>query len=321
MKCGVFIASLSGFAVLCFGKVTFLHLNGVELVADTLSDYTTTDAYDCLRKCGMNSSCIAVQMATDVGICNLLTMVRNARNAMACDFFIKKERTVNIPGRSLTPLQQILQNAVYATQEACPEGWTDDGKTCTLAILQAECKNYAAFLGVTWDGTRCAIPRMNVTYSCPNSELTLKGFSNGYFCYAMILRGQLNGTIATMNDFCYNETGCYLASIHSEAENEFIASLRNSSLSNNAVIIGLESINGQVENATDFQWLDRTVLDYANFDDIGPLAEGMYTFPYPIMSMSNKWLAYFDVSALKFSMLSTSMICKCNANAEYSTTT
>uniref|UniRef100_A0A7E4UY58 C-type lectin domain-containing protein n=1 Tax=Panagrellus redivivus TaxID=6233 RepID=A0A7E4UY58_PANRE len=317
MKCRIFLAILFILTAPCYGKVTILHLNGVFLAADSLSMYYTTDNIDCLKQCGKNSSCIGVQMMTDMGMCSLLTMVRDVRNAMECDYYIKKERTVNIPGRSLTPLQQILQNSVYATQEACPEGWTDGGN-CTSVVSQSACENYATFLGATYDGTKCVMPRMNVTYSCPNTKLTLKRFSNGYFCYAMILRGQLNGTIATMNDFCYNETGCYLASIHSEAENEFIASMRDSSLSDNGVIIGLESINGQVENATDFQWLDRTVLDYANFDDTSVPTKGVYAFPYPVMSTSNKWQTYTDQASFDLSTFAKSMICRCDASATYS---
>uniref|UniRef100_A0A7E4VAU7 Apple domain-containing protein n=1 Tax=Panagrellus redivivus TaxID=6233 RepID=A0A7E4VAU7_PANRE len=204
------------FPIHCYGKTAFVHLVGYELLADTLSTYPTYDNGECLKACTETVACLAVQMSPGIGDCRLLTMVRSAEpDEWLCQYFIKNLTTVNVNSRTLTPAEQLIQNAVYASQGSCPDGWTANSTICTLSVSESVCREYASFLEATWDGIDCGIPMMDKIYNCPSSQLTLKNFTHGYFCYATIVHHYFTKRLNTttnaklMIEFLdLPETGC-----------------------------------------------------------------------------------------------------------------
>uniref|UniRef100_A0A7E4VKS5 Apple domain-containing protein n=1 Tax=Panagrellus redivivus TaxID=6233 RepID=A0A7E4VKS5_PANRE len=223
------IIVLSCFFTFCSGNKSFIQLFGYGLLADTFETYSTSDSADCVNECAAYDDCLGVQMLRGTGTCNLLHMIRAYTwDPGQCSFFIKNETTVTITGRNLDPMDQVIQNVVYASDNICPDGWTVDSLTCTLRVSESICNEYASSLEATWDGTNCVIAILTASYSCPNQTHILNNFTNGYYCYAVILRDKnvlpTNCTYDDVNNYCYQQTEAYLASIHSEDENEFIGS-------------------------------------------------------------------------------------------------
>uniref|UniRef100_A0A7E4V9J6 Apple domain-containing protein n=1 Tax=Panagrellus redivivus TaxID=6233 RepID=A0A7E4V9J6_PANRE len=220
----VTLISLSGYS---FCDTTFVHLLGSSIYADTLSTYSTLNATDCVEECAVTTSCSAVKMIWGSGTCELLTMIRAAVSDNAnCAFYIRKYNDVEIQGRTLDGIDQLVQNAVYASQADCPDGWTAGSTTCTLSVSESICDEYAPFLEASWDGTDCVIPLMNVTYYCPNDTYTLGSYADGHYCHSMINKWPDNPENKTYqirsDEYCYEQTGGRLASIHSVEENTVI---------------------------------------------------------------------------------------------------
>uniref|UniRef100_A0A7E4UST5 C-type lectin domain-containing protein n=1 Tax=Panagrellus redivivus TaxID=6233 RepID=A0A7E4UST5_PANRE len=199
------------------------------LKADILSQYATIDANDCAIECANTDHCIGFQMLYGTGNCNLLTMVRGYNfDVSQCEYYLKQSTNVTITGRTLTSnIDVVLQNAVYDSQEPCPDGWTNLNTTCYLNVSQSTCNEYASFLEASYnDG--CNIPLMNVTYNCLDRTFKLGSYTDGHYCLKVISKWPDSINIGSMkqfefaNQYCYNQTGGYLASIHSQDENDDI---------------------------------------------------------------------------------------------------
>uniref|UniRef100_A0A7E4WBU2 Apple domain-containing protein n=2 Tax=Panagrellus redivivus TaxID=6233 RepID=A0A7E4WBU2_PANRE len=300
----------------CYGSTGFIHLLGYGLVADTLTTYVTSDYMDCIDECLTYENCLAIEMMISFGICNLLTMVRSYTLIKSeCSFLIKNVSTMTITGRSLDPMDQVIQNVVYASKNVCPDGWSADSTTCTLSTSESVCNEYDTSLEASWNGTDCIIPLLTAKYSCP-SKLTLKQFSNGYFCYALVLRNKNTApddtTYQKVNADCYRQTGAYLASVHSMAENDYISGLRDTSLSSNAVGIGLIPTSENPVNASYYAWIDGTPLDYELFASF----KQPYIPPMAQLAKSGGWVVRTATKSAYWTSLK-SLACKANANVVF----
>uniref|UniRef100_A0A7E4VKR3 C-type lectin domain-containing protein n=1 Tax=Panagrellus redivivus TaxID=6233 RepID=A0A7E4VKR3_PANRE len=296
-------------------KTAYLHLNGYEVLADTLSTFSTTDGHDCLRTCARTEACLAVHVAVATETCTLLTMVRDVREAMECGYYIKNvTTTMEIANITLNPVEQILQDVVYASNGECPDGWTQTSTACTLAVSESTCVEYASFLKATWDGTECVMPSIKLVHFCSSSNLSLKSFNESYYCYAVIPMWTTNQSVTykKANDYCYTKTGAYLASIHSAAENSYIAELGKSM---SYIGIGLMLTNDKGLSASDYKWGDGTPLDYVNFNG---LASGdYYLFPFAVVNVvKGTWYTRSTYNSwLVFNL--NSLACKTKASAVY----
>uniref|UniRef100_A0A7E4V7H0 C-type lectin domain-containing protein n=1 Tax=Panagrellus redivivus TaxID=6233 RepID=A0A7E4V7H0_PANRE len=303
------------FPTISYCKTAFLHLNGYEVLGDTLLIYSTIDGHDCLKKCAGTEACLAVYVAVDTGACTLLTMVRDVREAMECRYYIKNvTATTEIANITLNPVEQILQDAVYASNGECPDGWTQTSTACTLAVSKSICAEYAPFLKATWNGIECIMPSVKIEHYCFSSNLALKSFNDSYYCYAVIPMWTTSKplTYENANDYCYQQTGGYLASIHSADENSYIAELGKSL---NLVGIGLISTNDKGTSVNDYKWLDGTTLDFNNFNYLRP--GNYYLFPFVTLEVTmEKWITRSEAS-YGFAEVLSSLACKNNASAVY----
>uniref|UniRef100_A0A7E4V0P4 CW domain-containing protein n=1 Tax=Panagrellus redivivus TaxID=6233 RepID=A0A7E4V0P4_PANRE len=317
------------FPIICYCLTDFVHLLGYGLLADTLSVYSTSDVTTCLEKCDNTTSCLAVQMLWGAGKCNLLTMVRAyTYEAPQCAFYLKNGTTVTIINRTLEGMDQLLQNVVYASQEVCPNGWTSESLSCKLDRTQSTCNEHATFLDAHWNNTQCVIPKMNITWTCPEDRyaFALGHFDYGDFCYI----ARPTGSAGTGNmyerkkNYCFKETGGYLASIHSEAENQVIQSKRFIYASGYTNIclgmifrdgftleIGLSPKNYTAfsfntnRTINDLTWLDGTALTYTN---VNP-ASSLKTFTGTKMVYDGTWYCNLTIDNTGFNQF----VCKQNA--------
>uniref|UniRef100_A0A7E4ZRJ6 Apple domain-containing protein n=1 Tax=Panagrellus redivivus TaxID=6233 RepID=A0A7E4ZRJ6_PANRE len=156
VSCLIIVGFVTG---LCLAKTKFIHMNGVNMIADTLSNYSTTDRWDCFKQCATVEACVGVQMLARIKTCRLITMIRNAYEAIECSYYIKEVATVVIADRWLNKLEQYLQNSVYTTQGACPYGFDTLPGICVLLVTKETCNEYATFLEATYDDLiGCYIP-------------------------------------------------------------------------------------------------------------------------------------------------------------------
>uniref|UniRef100_A0A7E4UMG0 C-type lectin domain-containing protein n=1 Tax=Panagrellus redivivus TaxID=6233 RepID=A0A7E4UMG0_PANRE len=226
-------------------------------------------------------------MVHGMGTCNLLTMMRSVTfKSDQCKYYLKQSTNVTVEGRHLVGIDALIQNAVYDSQSACPDGWMAENTLCTLSVPEDICDEYASFLNAAWDGTNCVMPLMNVAYTCPSSSFTIGNYPDGHFCYIIIPKwtDALNSmTYSTKsNQYCYTKTGGYLASIHSAAENEDLFTLQKATP---GVMIGLVSATSKITSIENFYWLDGTKITYSNYNSA--ISNSGTAFYFTLMLPSN----------------------------------
>uniref|UniRef100_A0A7E4ULM8 C-type lectin domain-containing protein n=1 Tax=Panagrellus redivivus TaxID=6233 RepID=A0A7E4ULM8_PANRE len=227
-----------------------------------------------------------------------------------CQYYLKKFTNVTVVGRSLDGIDALIQNAVYASQSACPNGWTVENSICTLNVDETTCNEYASFLNITWDGTSCVAPKMNVTYKCASSSYTARNYPDGSYCYRVFPRwsGVVgNSTYYDMsNTYCNTLTKGYLASIHSEAENNDINTLQNAlNATDKGMMIGLVSTTSTVTSTDNFYWLDGTGVYYSNIEAAGTGSQFLFTL---MTASTGKWsTTSTDQNSFKY------LVCKVSA--------
>uniref|UniRef100_A0A7E5A0T8 C-type lectin domain-containing protein n=1 Tax=Panagrellus redivivus TaxID=6233 RepID=A0A7E5A0T8_PANRE len=282
----------------------FIHLLGWTLNANVLKQYATSNTNDCGTECALTVNCTGFQMLHGTGQCNLLTMMRSYNfNVSQCGFYLKQSANVTVSGRTLTSnIDKVLQNAVYDSQLICPDGW--EGvvnyqwglSKCVLALSQSVCNQYASFLQATYSGGDCLMPYFKVTYSCPDSTFTLGNYTDGKYCLKVISKWSNDTDIGNMklyefaNQYCYAQTGGYLVSIHSAAENSAINTLQKKLDTTGAgVMIGLVADSSTVMDVNDLHWLDGTGMSYTNYANF---IAGNFT--YSLMTTAGQWQIQYD---------------------------
>uniref|UniRef100_A0A7E4UU38 ABC transmembrane type-1 domain-containing protein n=1 Tax=Panagrellus redivivus TaxID=6233 RepID=A0A7E4UU38_PANRE len=86
-------------AVSCFVLLSLLCLRKdkvppyVNIIADHLANYSTTDRWDCLQQCANEEACIAVKW-----LAKLVAKIRDGREAIECEYYINFAATVYIVG-------------------------------------------------------------------------------------------------------------------------------------------------------------------------------------------------------------------------------
>uniref|UniRef100_A0A7E4ZR91 C-type lectin domain-containing protein n=1 Tax=Panagrellus redivivus TaxID=6233 RepID=A0A7E4ZR91_PANRE len=276
----------------------FIHLLGWTLKADVVLPFATNDANDCAIECTITTNCTGFQMLHGTGSCNLLTMVRGySFNVSQCEYYLKQSTNVTITGRKLTSNIDIaIQNAVYDSQLPCPDGWTDRNLTCYLNVSQSTCNEYASFLEASYDDG-CSIHLFDVTYYCPDSTFTLGNYINGHYCIKVIDKWPDSTNIGNLNQYefanqyCYDQTGGYLASIHSQAENDDIHTqqgMLGGSVTN--VMIGLVINITKILTTNQMWWMDGTERDYNYWADTSTVNP----FYYTVMTDNGYWRTTMD---------------------------
>uniref|UniRef100_A0A7E4ZR23 C-type lectin domain-containing protein n=1 Tax=Panagrellus redivivus TaxID=6233 RepID=A0A7E4ZR23_PANRE len=242
-------------------------------------------------------------------------------NLSRCDYYLKQSTNLTVKGIKLVSNIDIaIQNAVYDSQEPCPDGWTNLNTTCYLDVSQSTCNEYASFLEVSYDDG-CNIPLMDVIYSCPDSTFTLGSYTDGHYCLKVIPKWSKDTDIGNMthyemaNQYCYDETGGHLASIHSQDENDDFNSIQSTlEISAPGVMIGLITNSDTAKNSDDLFWLDGTGISYTNYYFETKAA---YVFICTIMTSTGKWNS--NVEPNNLNRLFNYIACKQNSVATMTT--
>uniref|UniRef100_A0A7E4UYY0 C-type lectin domain-containing protein n=1 Tax=Panagrellus redivivus TaxID=6233 RepID=A0A7E4UYY0_PANRE len=157
-----------------------------------------------------------------------------------------------------------------------------------ISGAQLACEQYDQVLQPYWSSPVCAIPIMKTPeYKCPDDTYTVVPTTFYFYCYKLISKGSITlddeNIVDTANEYCIEETGGLIASIHDEAENGYVNALLNITGSN-GVMIGMKA---DVEGGT-LYWSDGTATDYDNFGT-QPTVTANYTMT--IMTSSGDWTA------------------------------
>uniref|UniRef100_A0A7E4VF10 C-type lectin domain-containing protein n=1 Tax=Panagrellus redivivus TaxID=6233 RepID=A0A7E4VF10_PANRE len=307
------------FLLFSFGHsyTNFIHLLGYALNAGILTTYNTTNVNGCGTECALTTNCTAFQIIHATGECNLLTMLRNYYfDSSQCEYYLKRSPGVTVTNRTLTSdMDVVFQNAVYDSQGPCPLGWTILTNVCYLNVPKNTCYEFAPFLEPRYDFA-CMIPLMIVDYNCPESTYKLGNYTDGHFCIKVIPKWSDDAVLGNMkpydfaNQYCYNQTGGYLASIHSKAENNDINTIQqNLEETNPGVMIGLIANSSSLANTDDMYWLDGTGISYTNY--AGNSKSDVFT--YTLMTLNGQWKITMDSTVAK--TLFKYIACKQNAVA------
>uniref|UniRef100_A0A7E4W2M0 Apple domain-containing protein n=1 Tax=Panagrellus redivivus TaxID=6233 RepID=A0A7E4W2M0_PANRE len=120
-----------------------------------------TNTTACVNECALYDDCIGVQMSRDEGCCELINwIVAYIVNPLQCNVFVRNTSMITFPGRKLSDIDQLLQNLVYASNETCPNNWpARQTKMCAIGLQQKMCDQHASFLGISYNGTYCVVPK------------------------------------------------------------------------------------------------------------------------------------------------------------------
>uniref|UniRef100_A0A7E4ZZ43 Apple domain-containing protein n=1 Tax=Panagrellus redivivus TaxID=6233 RepID=A0A7E4ZZ43_PANRE len=266
LPCGTFLILCSLTAV-CYCTTDFLNLFGYQVTGKTLTTVSTSDDLVCAEACAKNKSCWGFQLVEYSTKCILFQSLTGiTQDDTQCTYYVKKLGPVKVAGQSLSFIDELRVSLMYASKKACPDGWTQNGKTCYLVSDELSCYLIPSALGAFWNGSACVLPAMNTSYTCESVSFTLYNATDGEFCYLAIPQ-----TATTSNDtqrygyynnICYEQTGGgSLASIHSSAENDFIDDMGA------LFMIGLIATSGKISSASDVSWIDGTPVDYTQYKD------------------------------------------------------
>uniref|UniRef100_A0A7E4V4K1 C-type lectin domain-containing protein n=1 Tax=Panagrellus redivivus TaxID=6233 RepID=A0A7E4V4K1_PANRE len=302
----VFFLSLCS-TVIC-DSIVFNHLLGYSLYADANALYNSSNPQECIEACYDYYGCTGIQMLWGTGQCSFLQMFRGyTYNTNDCSFYVIQLSKVSVKGRNLTtPIDQQVQNLVYSTMDYCPFNWTidHDNYLCKYTTTKQVCNQYEPFFEASWNKTECIIPLMNSYVKCPNHTYVYHQWSTAFsYCYYYTTWTPSGSSdlYTQADDYCYAQTGGHLVSIHSDDENEYVASFLKDT---EAMIIGLVSKNGSVSTVDDLKWIDGMPVDYTNFTT-GAKPTPTGSFKLTVIQASGLW----DTDATSVTSF-TGLLCK-----------
>uniref|UniRef100_A0A7E4W415 Apple domain-containing protein n=1 Tax=Panagrellus redivivus TaxID=6233 RepID=A0A7E4W415_PANRE len=141
----------------------FIHFLGYGFAANYFIKFSTTNVTECIYECISYGYCVGVQFDRSEAMCWL----NDQYNAWGyipgfCGAYVINTTMIDIAGRKLGAMDQLLQNLVYASADVCPFGYDEDTTKCFYKIDdESYCENYPSFLGISWNGTGCVVPKLS----------------------------------------------------------------------------------------------------------------------------------------------------------------
>uniref|UniRef100_A0A7E4ZY49 C-type lectin domain-containing protein n=1 Tax=Panagrellus redivivus TaxID=6233 RepID=A0A7E4ZY49_PANRE len=156
-----------------------------------------------------------------------------------------------------------------------------------------------------------------VVHNCPDSTYTLGNYTDGRYCLKVIPKWSddtemvITNPYEMANQYCLDQTGGYLASIHSAAENNAINALQKKlDATSTGAMICLVANSSTITDTDEIYWLDGTDVSYTNYG-------ANFTsdsFTYTLLTTNGQWQSVFDPTGSMFKYIA----CKKSATATLS---